>query len=313
MLRRLIVLTALAAGMSIAAAMTLATPALAKGPSQARITGPGLARAIVVSGPGEPGQQGRLATLAGQTSLFTVLFGAGGSVPKPARLRTPPPKATLGPRYTIIYTVPGVTPQPGEEFGRIRQDLYPQAAGGPVIYTPPGQHGFGQPLRATGWLRGSAQLTTPLPSSAFHHDRARSQRGKPTSPLPHIQRQHIKPALGPLAGLSHWLRPSQPRLSPAPCCGCVTASHPPCMTANPGPAGRFFVHVDGRTVSDPGAGRPARSLRTTGSSVTEPLAPPAPRRPTRMPTRVSTSRRPAAGNTGLLDAVRSRNGGCRPA
>ncbi len=162
MLRRLIVLTALAAGMSIATAMTLATPALAKGPSQARITGPGLAHAIVVSGDGEPGQQGRLATLAGQTSLFTVLFGAGGSVPKPARLRTPPPKATLGPRYTIIYTVPGVTPQPGEEFGRIRQDLYPQAAGGPVIYTPPGQRGFGRPLRATGWLRGSDQLTRTL-------------------------------------------------------------------------------------------------------------------------------------------------------
>src|SRR5262249_50963447 len=39
MLRRLIVVTALAAGMSIAA-ITLASPALAKGPSQARFTGP---------------------------------------------------------------------------------------------------------------------------------------------------------------------------------------------------------------------------------------------------------------------------------
>ncbi len=161
MLRRLIVLTAVAAGISVAA-LTLATPALAKGPSQAHITGPGLVHAIVVSGGGEPGQQGRLATLAGQTSLFTVLFGPGGSVPAPTRLRTPPPEGSLGPRYTIIYTVPGVAPQPGEEFGRIRQDLYPHAAGGPVIYTPPGQHGFGQALRATGWLRGSAQLTRTL-------------------------------------------------------------------------------------------------------------------------------------------------------
>jgi hypothetical protein len=162
MLRRLIVLTTLAAGMSIAAAMTLATPALAKGPSQARITGPGLPQAIVISGGGEPGQPGRLATLAGQTSLFTVLFGAGGSIPAPARLHTPPPKASLGPRYTIVYTVPGVTPRPGEEFGRIRQDLYPRAAGGPVIYTPAGQAGFGQPLLVTGWLRGSPQLTHTL-------------------------------------------------------------------------------------------------------------------------------------------------------
>jgi len=164
MLRRLIVLTALAAGMSIAAAMTLATSALAKGPSQARITGPGLAHAIIVSGGGEPGQQGRLATLAEQTSLFTVVFGAAASVPPlaPARLRTPPSKASLGPRYTIIYTVPGVTPQPGQQFGRIRQDLYPHAVGGPVVYTPPGQNGFGQPLQVTGWLRATPQLTHTL-------------------------------------------------------------------------------------------------------------------------------------------------------
>ncbi len=112
MLRRLIMLTAPTAGMSIATVLTLATPALATGPSQARITDPGLVHAIVVPGDGEPGQQGRLATLAGQTSLFTVLFGAGGSVPPPAPLRTPPPTASLGPRYTIIYTVPGVTPHP---------------------------------------------------------------------------------------------------------------------------------------------------------------------------------------------------------
>jgi len=163
MLRRLIV-TGLAAGMSIAAAITLATPAQAKGPSQARITGPGLARAIVVSGAGEPGQQGTLAVLAGQTGLFTVLFGADASVPSqtPTRLRSQPPKAPLGPRYTVIYTVPGVTPQPGEQFGRIHQDLYPGAAGGPIIYTPPGQDGFGQPLQVTGWLRASPQLTRTL-------------------------------------------------------------------------------------------------------------------------------------------------------
>src|SRR6516165_5383818 len=97
--RRLIVVTALAAGMSIAAVITLATPALAKGPSQARITGPGLTRAIVVSGAGEgtpPAGNPRprvtrangglgaggaprpapAAVARGQTGLFTVLFGA---------------------------------------------------------------------------------------------------------------------------------------------------------------------------------------------------------------------------------------------
>jgi hypothetical protein len=58
--------------------------------------------------------------------------------------------------------VPGVTAEPGQTDGRIRQDLYPRAAGGPVIYTLPGQQGFGQPLRATGWLRGTRQLTATL-------------------------------------------------------------------------------------------------------------------------------------------------------
>jgi hypothetical protein len=164
MLRRLIAVAALAAGMSVAAAMTLATPAFAKGPSQASITGPGLARAVVVSGNGEPGEQGRLASLAEQTGLFTVMFGAGASIsgPAPARLHSSPPKATLGPRYTLVYTVPGVTPRPGQQFGRVRQDLYPGAAGGPLIYTPPGQQGFGGPLTVTGWLRGRPQLTRTL-------------------------------------------------------------------------------------------------------------------------------------------------------
>jgi hypothetical protein len=164
MLRRLIVVTALAAGMTVAAALSLAAPTLAKGPSQASITGPGLVRAIVISGEGEPGQQGTLAVLAGQTGLYNALFGAEitGIPQTPTSLRTPPPKAALGPRYTVSYTVPGVTPQPGEQFGRIVQDLYPDAVGGPVIYTPPGQGGFGQSLQVTGWLRASPQLTRTL-------------------------------------------------------------------------------------------------------------------------------------------------------
>jgi hypothetical protein len=190
MLRRLIVVTALAAGMSVAAAISLATPALAKGPSQASITGPGLVHAIVVSGNGEPGEQGTLAVLAGQTGLFTALFGADitGVPQTPTSLRTPPPKAAIGPRYTVSYTVPGVTPQPGEQFGRIVQALYPDAIGGPVIYTPPGQDGFSQPLQVTGWLRASPQLTRTL-----------AQLGVPLRPVTPASPQTRPPAARPAA------------------------------------------------------------------------------------------------------------------
>src|SRR5215471_10242841 len=188
MLRKLIAVTTLAVGMSIAAAVTLATPALAKGPSQATITGPGLAHTIVVSGNGEPGLPGTLATLAGETSLFTVLFGADETgLPAPVRLHTPLRQASLGPRYTVIYTVPGVTPQPGEQFGRIRQDLYPHAAGGPVIYTPPGQAGFGQRLQASGWLRARPQLTRTL-----------ARLGVPLRPGP-ARQTHLSPGPHPAA------------------------------------------------------------------------------------------------------------------
>ena len=231
MLRRLIAVTALAAGMSIAAAMTLATPAFAKGPSQASITGPGLGRAIVVSGNGEPGEQGRLASLAEQTGLFTVMFGAGASIsgPAPARLHTSPPKASLGPRYTLVYTVPGVTPRPGQQFGRVRQDLYPGAAGGPLIYTPPGQQGFGGPLTVTGWLRGRPQLTrtlaqlgVPPPPGA----RAAQQTRHPAAAHPVAAHQAgartpgwiIAPAAAIMAaaliGAVFWLRRRRPAAAP---------------------------------------------------------------------------------------------------
>jgi hypothetical protein len=168
--RRFIALTSLAGCAAIAVTVALATPALAKGATQASITGPGLARPVTVSvvagSEALPEQGDALSSLADQTGLFTVLFGSDiGDVAipdTPSRLRTPPAPASLGPKYTVTYTVPGITPAPGQARDQIRQYLYPHAAGGPVIYTLPGQQGFGQPLEATGWLRGTPQLTATL-------------------------------------------------------------------------------------------------------------------------------------------------------
>ena len=53
MLRRLIVLAGLTAGMCAAVVIAVAPPALAKGPTLVRITGPGLAHQIVISGGGD--------------------------------------------------------------------------------------------------------------------------------------------------------------------------------------------------------------------------------------------------------------------
>ena len=116
--RRFIALTSLAAGAAVAVTVALATPALAKGTTQASIAGPGLARPVTVSiaagSEALPGQGDALSSLADQTGLFTVLFGPNiGDVAmpdKPSRLRTPPAAATLGPKYTVTYTVPASPP-----------------------------------------------------------------------------------------------------------------------------------------------------------------------------------------------------------
>ena len=194
---RFIALTSLAAGAAIAVTVALATPALAKGTTQASITGPGLAHPVTVSvaagSEALPGQGDALSSLADQTGLFTVLFGPSfGDVrmpDMPSRLRPPPAAATLGPQYTVTYTVPGIAPAPGQASDQIRQYLYPRAAGGPVIYTLPGQQGLGQPLQATGWLRGTPQLTATLtrlgiPSGASLPSAPSSAASVPAAPVP---------------------------------------------------------------------------------------------------------------------------------
>jgi hypothetical protein len=216
MLRRLIIVTGLAAGMSITAVMTLATPALAKGPSQARITGAGLAHALVVTGSAEPGQLSALSDLAWRTELFTVLFGPGGGLPAPTRLATPLRAAALGVRYTVVYTVPGVTPHRGEQYGRILQFLYPLAKGGPVIYTPPDQMGFGHPLRVTGWMRGGPRLAGILAKLGVparqqsRHPQASASRDAGGRTVDWLVGSAVAVAAGALAGVAWRLRRRRP-------------------------------------------------------------------------------------------------------
>jgi hypothetical protein len=104
--------------------------------------------------------------------------------------------------------VPGVTPEPGQADGQIRQYLYPRAAGGPVIYTLPGQQGFGQQLQATGWLRGTPQLTATLTRLGVPVARAPAAAPKPddtTAPAWLIATIVSAVAIA-IAGTALWLR-----------------------------------------------------------------------------------------------------------
>jgi hypothetical protein len=146
-MRRLVFLVAVLAG------LTGAATAHAKGPIAATIDGPGAGGGISLGGNGEPGSGEPLGSLSDHAGLFPAAFGQ-----EPDPMLAGRPSGDLGPRYTITYQLPD---QSGET-SRIRQDLYPYAAGGPVTYTRPGQRFFGSESTRGGWFRGTAGLKQTL-------------------------------------------------------------------------------------------------------------------------------------------------------
>ena len=128
----------------LAAAALLAPAAVAKGPSQASITGPGLSKAIAFKNMEDSSY------LTEQAGFFPAVFG---QTPSPMISR---PAGKLGPRYTIRYLVPGPSSKPD----RIKQNLYPYAAGGAVTYMKPGQRIFDSKTTGGWYYAGSALKQT---------------------------------------------------------------------------------------------------------------------------------------------------------
>ena len=128
------------------AAAVFAPAAVAKGPSAATITGPGLDRAVSVKGTESSGLLGDLTQYSG---FFPAVF-----------MQTPDPMlharpSHLGPRYTIRYVVPG-----GAIY-HLTQFVYPYARGGAVTYMKPDQMVFGMGS-VGGWYRGGDVLKQTL-------------------------------------------------------------------------------------------------------------------------------------------------------
>jgi hypothetical protein len=141
------------------AALALPATALGKGPSEAAIDIPG-GPAIRFTGYGESSGTS-LGDLTQQAGFFEAAFGQAPDPMLPSR-----PKGDLGPRYTITYTVPTGT----RVSDRIRQELYPYAATGPVTYMQPGQRLFGEETPG-GWFQADRRLKdllvlTGLPAAA---------------------------------------------------------------------------------------------------------------------------------------------------
>jgi hypothetical protein len=132
------------------AALALPAAASAKGPSVAQISGPGLSSPITITGNGEGDMSSDLGVLVTESGFFAEVFGQ-----YPSQLIRARP-ANLGPRYTVVYTVPG------PETSTLTQELYPYAADGPVSHLQPRQRFWGTQETVGGWFRGTGELKQTL-------------------------------------------------------------------------------------------------------------------------------------------------------
>jgi len=121
-------------------ALAMPAAALAKGPSEATITGPGLAKAIVITGTETDGSP--IMNLAEATGFFPAAFGQS-----PDPMSAAPPKSGLGPKYSLEYVVPAGN----SASNRIHQDLYPYAKNGGWTHMPAGQPIFDMTTHG-GWF-----------------------------------------------------------------------------------------------------------------------------------------------------------------
>jgi hypothetical protein len=160
------------------AALALPATGAAKGPDQATITGPGLDTPLSISGTEGSGDLGLLVNEAG---FFPAAFPQS-----PDPMLAKQPLARLGPRYAIVYRLPG----PNSQADTLRQDLYPYAPGGPISYMKPGQRFWDQERTRGGWYRGTVGLRqmlvrAGLPARAASVDasqgRSKSWTSRPTS------------------------------------------------------------------------------------------------------------------------------------
>ena len=151
---------------AIAAALLVPAVASAKGPTAASISGPGFAKKIKVVGDGSGGTPG--GDLTQQAGFFPAAFGQS---PDPMLHRRP---ADLGPRYTIVWNVPG-----GTVF-HVRQYAYPYARGGAVTYMKPGQPIFDMTTRG-GWYRDPQLKRTLVGLGLSAHAPAQSRSGDSSS------------------------------------------------------------------------------------------------------------------------------------
>jgi hypothetical protein len=130
--------------LALIALVTLALPpsALAKGPSAASITGPGLTTIRIAGAEGSTTRFWRFVEAAG---FFEAAYGP--------RLPRTKPEGDFGLRYTITWKVPS--------SNKLYQDVYPYARPYPVTFMSPEQRIYDSQVKG-GWFVGGVKLKKAL-------------------------------------------------------------------------------------------------------------------------------------------------------
>jgi hypothetical protein len=150
--------------------LLLPSTALAKGPTEATITGPGLEEPLKLGGPNALAPGEPLEVLASRAGFFEVAWGTD-----PGKRLGKSPTTQLGPKYRVTYLVPG----PSGTDDLIRQDLYPFARGGRVTYTPGGQRFFDTRRTLGGWFRAARSVKAELVAAGLPEPTARASAPAP--------------------------------------------------------------------------------------------------------------------------------------
>ena len=150
-------------------------PALAKGPTSATVTGPGIDDPIELFDYHTPFTDAHTALIR-LTGLWYGNVGLEGTSELP-------PEVELGPAYTLTWLNEANPADPSDDYG-IRQIIYPHAEGAPVIHTPK-QPALDDGSLTLGWRTVPAELMDTLrqlgvPIDSVHVTPSRNQ---PTWPI----------------------------------------------------------------------------------------------------------------------------------